>query len=183
MNHIDIAGTFTTINKNLIIDAKFNLLSESGSNADASRKGVKAELHGGRFPIDNKKNGRDQMAIIEFVCDPERTGDEGDETEEPDKSGDNDDDKKEKEGDDKDKDNDKKDGEKPQLRRRDGEETGKCQDSDASLRFCGYSAEDIKKDTKTNVLRLEWRTKYACKDTKPEDGGSHWGFFTWFIIM
>lgn len=39
-----------------------------------------------------------------------------------------------------------------------------------------------------DVLRLEWRTKYACESAAEEGeetGGptTHWGFFTWFIIV
>jgi hypothetical protein len=37
-----------------------------------------------------------------------------------------------------------------------------------------------------DVLTLIWRTKYACEDAKQEKDAekkSHWGFFTWFIIM
>jgi autophagy-related protein 27 len=155
------------------IDAKFTLLSKSGSNADADRQGVRAELHGGKYPFN--AGGRDQMAVIEFVCDPERTGLEGDDKDEGDGlPDDNDDDNK-----------DKDDGEKEERRwdlgKREQGGKGQCEDSDASLRFCGYGPEDDEK-TKVDVLRLEWRTKYACKDA-PADSNGGWGFFTWFIIM
>jgi autophagy-related protein 27 len=35
-----------------------------------------------------------------------------------------------------------------------------------------------------DVLHLEWRTKYVC-ESQGGDGAqrSHWGFFTWFLIM
>jgi hypothetical protein len=50
-------------------------------------------------------------------------------------------------------------------------------DGEPSLKFLRYDREG--KDV--DILRLEWRTKYACS---PEDTPSqHWGFFTWFIIM
>lgn len=63
--------------------------------------------------------------------------------------------------------NDKKDDEK---------------ESASSLTYVSYGAVDEKLD----VLRLNWRTKYACEDhVMDEDdkvkGG--WGFFTWFILM
>ncbi|KAF2740833.1 hypothetical protein EJ04DRAFT_558801 [Polyplosphaeria fusca] len=184
VHNIDIAGTYKMYN-NRKIDAKFSLLAKSGSNADVGRQGVRAELHGGRFPFDDAKTGRDQMAIIEFVCDPERTGLEGDEKDEGDGLPDNDDDK-EKDGD-KDKDDDKeKDGDKEEKRwnlgKKEESGSGKCEDSDASLRFCGYNKEDDEK-TKVDVLRLEWRTKYACRDAPSDSEGGHWGFFTWFIII
>lgn len=150
------------------LDPTFELLRDSKSNSDASREGLRVELHGGRFPFDDKKSGVDQRAIIEFVCDAEREGDEGAEK-----------DDKEKEDDEKDGDDKKEE----KLRRREPESKGKCEDSDASLRFCGYDLEDVGKDKKARTLRLEWRTKYACENAPAPDGGSHWGFFTWFIIM
>lgn len=184
---IDIAGNYVLQSgRNMQLDPKFELLRDSKSNSDASREGVRIELHGGRLPFEDKKAGTDQRAIIEFVCDKEREGDEGGEKDDNERA----DDGKDKEGDKKDddkKDDDKKDsdGEKKEerLRRRDGEGKGKCEDSDASLRFCGYDLEDVGKDKKARTLRLEWRTKYACEDAPAPDGGSHWGFFTWFIIM
>lgn len=55
-------------------------------------------------------------------------------------------------------------------------------DGTPSLQFVGYetSSKDI------DVLNLSWRTKFACEDAKGEkdaEKSSHWGFFTWFIIM
>jgi len=38
----------------------------------------------------------------------------------------------------------------------------------------------------TDILRLQWRTKHACEDSKREqdaENGQRWGFFTWFIIV
>ncbi|MCJ1470140.1 hypothetical protein MMC07_008785 [Pseudocyphellaria aurata] len=37
----------------------------------------------------------------------------------------------------------------------------------------------------TMTLNLEWKTKYACEDVKPDPASStgHWGFFTWLIII
>jgi hypothetical protein len=167
---IDIAGTYTSLH-NGQLDAHFELLRKSDSNSDQGKEGFRAELHGGRFPYDDKKNGEDQRAIIEFVCDKER---EGTEKGEMDDGGD-------REDDDADDDGDKKE---EKLRRRDDDNAnkGKCEDSDASLRFCGYEDETNAKDKKVKTLRMEWRTKYACEDA-PQDASSHWGFFTWFIIM
>jgi hypothetical protein len=169
---IDIAGTYTT-QTGRGLDAKFELLRNSKSNADGGREGLRAILNGGRLPFDSKKNGVDQRAIVEFVCDKEREGLEGDEKE----GGDLEDDK------DSDKEGDKDDKKEEKLRRREESGKGKCEDSDHSLRFCGYQTEEEGKD-KVQTLRLEWRTKYACEDApKNVDGGSHWGFFGWFFIM
>jgi hypothetical protein len=184
---IDIAGTYTTQNGRKM-DATFEALSKSKSNADAGREGVRATLNGGRFPFDSKKEGINQRAIIEFVCDKERSGLEGGEKDDsPHEDGDGDD-----KGDDK-KDGDKKDGDKKDGDKKEGDDKkegkreesrkGKCEDNDHSLRFCGYEMETEKKDEKVQTLRLEWRTKYACEDAPPVDGGSHWGFFGWFFIM
>jgi len=184
---IDIAGTYTT-QTGRGIDAKFENLGNSKSNQDAGREGVRATLNGGRFPFDSKREGVNQRAIIEFVCDKERSGLEGDEKDDSphqddgkddEKDGDNKDDKKE--GDDKKKEgDDKKDG---KLRRREEKSKNKCEDTDNSLRFCGYQMENEDKDKKVQTLRLEWRTKYACLDAPSPDGGSHWGFFGWFFII
>ncbi|ORY13418.1 autophagy-related protein 27 [Clohesyomyces aquaticus] len=175
INPIDIAGTYA-MGAGRSIDAQFSLLRNSKSHSDASREGVRAELHGGRFPFDEtKKNGLDQMAIIEFVCDKERTGLGKGEKDDKEKEDDKDDDK------DGDKDGDKEEKDVPsRLGRRADDQ---CEDSDADLRFCGYREEDIKKDQTAAVLRLEWRTKYACEDAEDDSVSSHWGFFTWFIII
>jgi hypothetical protein len=168
---IDIAGTYTTLHHGRL-EPRFELFSKSDSNSDRAKEGFRAELHGGRYPYDDSKTGEDQRAIIEFVCDRER---EGTEKGEIDEGGEGDDD-----------DGDDQDGEKKEekLRRRDDDNTnrGKCEDSDASLRFCGYEKEQNADKKKVTTLRMEWRTKYACEDA-PQDASSHWGFFTWFIIM
>ena len=36
------------------------------------------------------------------------------------------------------------------------------------------------------VLKLDWKTRYACDDylgSRKGDSSGHWGFFTWFIVM
>jgi hypothetical protein len=51
-----------------------------------------------------------------------------------------------------------------------------------SLQFVEYNTSDKDED----VLKLLWKTKYACESTKKEEDEAkknHWGFFTWFIIM
>lgn len=160
---IPIAGTYKA-HKGSAIDAKFTLLRNSKSNSDASREGVRAELHGGVFPFNPIKGVKSikQKAIVEFVCDKDRTGLEKDE-----------------------KDNgemeDAPEGEESQARRMKRAEDS-CEDSDKSLRFCGYQKEKDDKGNDVQVLRLDWRTKYACEDT-PSPESQSWGFFTWFIIV
>lgn len=127
---------------------------------------MRVELNGGRYPLD-KSSGQVQKAIIEFVCDPERTGLEG--------VGIDDREKEEDEP-----------TEKRRLARDDDEENPPEGGNDASLQFVSYKLEADGK-TETEVLRLNWRTKYACEgqaaqDPSPSKSNS-WGFFTWFLIM
>ena len=63
---------------------------------------------------------------------------------------------------------------------------GEEQDDGHNGKIKYLSYEEEENDTK--VLRLEWSTKYACEDASSSDddddgGSSHWGFFTWLIIM
>jgi hypothetical protein len=185
---IDIAGTYK-MHTGRDIDAKFELLSESKSHSDSKREGLRATLNGGRFPFDDSKKGVNQRAIVEFVCDKERSGlehDEKDNSPQEDgdkKNGDKKDDGKDDKDDKDDKEKNGDDKKEDKLRRRDEENNNECEDNDHSLRFCGYKLETEKKEVKVQTLRLQWRTKYACEDAPPVDGGSHWGFFGWFFIM
>jgi autophagy-related protein 27 len=54
--------------------------------------------------------------------------------------------------------------------------------NDSNLTYIKYELDIQEPDTE--VLLLEWRTKYVC-ETQGEDRTqrSHWGFFTWFLIM
>ncbi|KAK5242509.1 type II membrane protein, partial [Cryomyces antarcticus] len=73
-----------------------------------------------------------------------------------------------------------------------GKEGEKQKDPDEgkSLRFVSYKPEG---DHGVGTLRLEWHTKYACESQKDVDdsppsgktpsSSSHWGFFTWFLII
>jgi hypothetical protein len=176
-----------------VIDPKFELLRDSKSHSDSEREGLRAELHGGRFPFDDSKNGQEQQAIIEFVCDKDRTGLEGSEDgekntddgkDDKDDGGKKGDDKDDggKKGDEKDDDGKKKEDKEERLRRR---EDDKKDGDKKSLRFLSYKVEDGKKDKKDTIktLRLEWRTKHACEDAPDDTASSHWGFFTWTFIM
>lgn len=123
------------------------------------------ELHGGQY---DKKN---QMAIIEFQCDRDRSGNEGFEAvggrmvssravDFLDKKG---------------------TSARDIGSLADDPEDDK-QDDEKSLTFVSYGATD----DKTDLLRLDWKTKYACEDFEDDDSSgksSSWGFFTWFIIL
>lgn len=158
---IPIAGNFINWNGRSL-DPKFTRLKAT----DSDLEGLSLEMHGGVYPFEGpKKNRKEQMAVIQFICDPDKTGLEGEEDEEK----------------------------KLRTRKNSGkgmgddpEEGGKeDEDDENSLRFISYEMED---DVK--VLKLDWHTKVACeskKDRDKDDGrdnsGSHWGFFTWFIVM
>ncbi|RAL59815.1 hypothetical protein DID88_000444 [Monilinia fructigena] len=104
------------------LNAKLERLSNSKAHSDADKEGLRIELGGGF--IGRGKDKRPQKAIVEFICDANRTGLEN------------------------------------------------LLDKDKG---------------DADILRLTWRTKHACengpKDDKEDKKSSHWGFFTWFIIV
>ncbi|KIX07325.1 uncharacterized protein Z518_01978 [Rhinocladiella mackenziei CBS 650.93] len=67
-------------------------------------------------------------------------------------------------------------------RKRDGDDSEEKPNA-PSLTFVSYGQVEGKEQMK--VLRLNWRTKYACEDYANSDeakkGG--WGFFTWFVLI
>lgn len=207
---IPIAGDFVHHGKPL--NAQWTRLKTSSSNADSEKEGLRVELHGGEYPFE-QKHAKPQKAIIEFLCDRDRTGLEGlvegdgkgqAETEESIAASTSVSDRRsvsaknarndaldgsasvlddDRKGQDDDDDGDHQKGDDEDDDDEDDQDDGK------SLKFIRYgpTSEDINEDT----LRLEWRTRYACEGIKDEDGDSgrspsgsgHWGLFTWFIIM
>jgi len=132
---------------------------------------------GGKDPLSGPSKERtDQKAIVEFLCDPEKEGTEGEWVSEE---------KYEKRADEK-KDDDKKDDDDKD----EGESTLEHQlkHDNASLVWDGFESEKS-----ARILRLTWYTKYACEKREENGGGgsdddgestsSHWGFFTWFTVM
>ncbi|KAK2049958.1 hypothetical protein LZ31DRAFT_548787 [Colletotrichum somersetense] len=161
------------------LDAKAERLKSSDSNSDVKKEGVRLILNGGSYPLSEKlKNRRYQQAIIEFICDREKTGLEGEFKPEDQYEG-------------------------SQYRAREEDKDGKDDGDDgpstvekqllmpnASLIWDSYGPSE-KGDM--DVLRLTWHTKYACEDAfekPPSEGGSgggdassHWGFFTWLFVL
>ncbi|KAL1978109.1 hypothetical protein VTN31DRAFT_968 [Thermomyces dupontii] len=131
---------------------------------DPDTEGVRVKLSGGEIhePDSNKKRGKPASAVFEFQCDPDRTGLEGlPEAENSDES-------------------------RRRRRNEDNEDEGgdhKPNDDDRrSLRFKSFGPVD----DKSYVLRMDWRTRYACENyvrEHPKKSGGHWGFFTWLIII
>lgn len=63
----------------------------------------------------------------------------------------------------------------PKERRDEGEST--------RGRSLGFKSFDLTDDDKY-LLKLEWKTRFACDDyQRGKNGSSSWGFFTWLIIM
>lgn len=62
------------------------------------------------------------------------------------------------------------------MKRRDESDSTRAR----SLKFKSF---DLTEDDKY-LLKLEWKTRYACDDyQRGKNGSSHWGFFTWMIII
>lgn len=167
-----VAGDFTTKKgARYGLEPKIARLKDSGSNEDKDKEGFLLFLHGGEHKI-NQVRAR---AIIEFKCNRDKTGLEGEGKESR--------------------------GALRSVRGADytyGDEPGYNKpgynkpnpDEGKSLRFHEYRIETPggKDSDAVETLRLIWETKYACEDQKDkEDPDSPkkpgWGFFTWFIIM
>ncbi|CAL5866954.1 uncharacterized protein PFLUO_LOCUS1166 [Penicillium psychrofluorescens] len=139
---------------------------------DPDREGLLVKLTGGEYRgDDNKGKKKNAGAVIEFLCDPDRSGLEGLVDED-----------------------DKKKRRAAAVVIADDEDDSS---RDQSLSFKSFG----KADDDSYVLKLDWRTRYACDEYKGGDGkgddggdddddddrkdasGSHWGFFTWMIII
>lgn len=136
---------------------------------DPDADGLLVKLTGGEYSENPKSKPKDTAAVIEFRCDPDRSGLEGledvAETEV-------DDEKRRRRAEDEDKADEDENGNE--------EEDDDDENAGRSLKFRSFKLVDD-----TYILRLDWRTKYACENyvrDNPKSGG-HWGFFTWIIIM
>ncbi|KAL8860731.1 MAG: hypothetical protein Q9178_002761 [Gyalolechia marmorata] len=159
---IPIAGQYT-LHDGTQLDPKITRLKTSSSASDREKEGFRLELHGPKYP---DKDPKKQKAVIEFLC-----ADKAEETKKrrrerdlvASKRGNDDDDDEEEE--------------------EDHSATGEVAEDGhgGTLKYIDFAMVGD-----SQVLSLEWRTKYACENAKGEDKGSssgHWGFFTWFIIM
>lgn len=139
------------------LNPKWASLKSSPSPEDRQKDGLRLEMNGAKYPPD--KTGKKQKAVIEFLCDAKeqerRRSLPGVRPREDD--------------------NDDNEGEE------DPNEGSEVDDGKGGrLKFIEYV--DVEG---TMTLNLEWTTKYACEDAKPDPatGSGHWGFFTWLIIM
>lgn len=162
-----IAGEYSTSNGRHL-EPEITRLKDSASHSDAEQEGLRAELHGGKWPA--TRDGKLQKAIIEFHCDRDLEGTEGFEDEEKML------DATRYEGMSRRAENDDDDDEEPEL---------PDLDKGKSLQFVSYKTDS----DDVGVLRLTWKTRYACEGVRdePKQGAgkktAHWGFFTWFLIV
>lgn len=172
------------------LDSTATRLKTSDSSADSQREGVRIVLNGGLHGALRQK--REQRAVVEMLCDAEKTGKEGE--------WDPKDDKYEPGQEDGGGDEGETEGDAAGRRKRqeDGEDGKDGSDGDdkperqllrpdSALIFDSYGP--LSDSSNIDVLRLTWYTKYACEglpdEEYPDNNGNnrHWGFFTWFVIM
>ncbi|KAL1962406.1 hypothetical protein VTN77DRAFT_9745 [Rasamsonia byssochlamydoides] len=135
---------------------------------DPDAEGLLVKLAGGEYREDPKSKKKDAAAVIEFKCDPDRSGLEGLED-----VADSEEKRRRRRDEDGEDGGDKKDG-------GDEKDDGDEKNDNRSLQFKSFKLVDD-----TYILRLDWRTRYACENyvrDNPKSGG-HWGFFTWLIII
>lgn len=162
-----IAGEFTATNgRGRALDPQWARLKDGASNEDTEREGLRLVLHGGKYP-DNKE-GKPHKAIVEFICDAELTGNEGFEDPKAKRLA------------------SRAEGGEGEGDGGDDEITLPDLDKGKSITFVSFKTEG-KGEDEAKVLRLNWKTKYACEGAKaappPPVKSSSWGFFTWFLIM
>lgn len=164
-------------------DYDLTRLKGSDSTSDSNKEGVRVVLKGGKHPLSGNPS-KEQKAVIEFLCDKDRTGLEGEWDSE---------DKYEKESKlrvrDEEKEDDEKEGEKEGEGEGESTLEHQLKTNDTALIWDSY-----KDESGVDVLRLTWHTKYACENRDDKDDGKDgndgnqdpsagWGFFTWFVIM
>ena len=158
-------------------EAKRLPADEDAQKKDAKKEGLRLTLQGSTY------QQRAQRTVVEFRCNPDLAGTEG-EWESPDEyvPGKEDGGKKnsrreEKGGDDKGKGDEGDESTPEQQRKKDG----------AALVWGGYKREKDDKGGDMDTLYLTWNTKYACDaavdQPVPEQESNHWGFFTWIVIL
>lgn len=162
------------------LDPHVARLKTSDSHSDSKKEGVRITMSGGRAPLE--RNGKEQRAVIEMLCDKNKDGTEG----EVDPTGEY----------------ISVPADGASQRRAEGEEDG--QDGNESpttehqllktgdkngtaLIFDSYGP--LADNGRLDILRLTWYTKFAC-ESQDDNGGEgrsgsneHWGFFTWLFML
>lgn len=149
-------------------EAKRLPADDDAQKKDAKKEGLRLTLQGGTY------QQRAQRTVVEFRCNPDVTGTEG-EWESLDEYVP----KEQSEG-----------GKKNGRRDEKGDESTPEQQlkkDGAALIWQGYKREKGEKDGDMDTLYLTWYTKSVCDAAAdrpaPEQESSHWGFFTWFVIL
>ncbi|KAI0431384.1 autophagy-related protein 27 [Xylaria sp. FL1042] len=160
------------------LDHETSLLSEV--DPDSGKEGLRVILKGGF----DRHNKRKKQTVIDFVCNKDLDGTEG-EYDSEDKYEPNQDPVEARAEDEGNEDEDTP-----------SKEVQLGIEKNPSLVFDRYGPSDSDSDTNVDVLHLTWSSKYACESKRDdgEDGGndqdgdvqkpgSHWGAFTWIVIL
>jgi autophagy-related protein 27 len=146
-----------------VIPVAGNFDSSTGGSLDPKVSRLKAQdsnTDGLQIELNGGNyNHMRQKAVIQLQCDKDRTGNEEKRKRKAKRDGEDEDDKK-------------------------GDDKKEEQPNSSSLQFVSYGQVEGKE--KIEVLRLNWKTKYACEDYADSDEAakkSGWGFFTWFVLM
>ena len=151
---------------------------------DGKKEGLRLTLQGG-----TTYQQRAQRTVIEFRCNPDLEGTEAewesiDEYVPAEK-------KNTRREEDK-KDGDKKDEDKKEGGKKDEDKGGdesapekQLKKDGAALIWGGYKREKDGNGDDMDTLHLTWYTKHACDAAVDEPVGesTHWGFFTWLVIL
>lgn len=145
---IPIAGSYATTSGRAL-DPKFTRLKAT----DPNEEGIQMEIHGGKYA------GRNQKAVVKFICDKDRTGNE---------------------------DKDSTEHKIDERRRALDDDSETEGNNNSSLRFVSYGADDdmdiLRLDWNTKYA-CEGNQKGTGDDSDDDVKSAGWGFFTWFIVM
>ena len=123
------------------------------SQIDENKQGLRIKMAGGEYRSSMDGKTKKAGAVIDFTCDPDRSGLEGLGTIE----------------------------DEPVEEKSRRSEDGDNKDSAGSLQFKSFEPDD----DGVYLLKLDWRTRYGCDNYQrgKANSSSHWGFFTWILIM
>lgn len=166
------------------------LPKDDEAQKDGKKEGLRLTLQGA-----TTYQQRVQRTVIEFRCNPDLEGTEG-EWESVDEYVPAEDKKNTRREEDK-KDEDKKDGDKKDEDKKEGDKKDEDKGGDestpekqlkkdgAALVWGGYKREKDGNGADMDTLYLTWYTKHACDAAVDEPVGesTHWGFFTWLVIL
>jgi hypothetical protein len=157
-------------------EAKRLLKDDGKAEKDEKKEGLRLTLVGG-----TTYQQRAQRTVVDFRCNPDMEGTEG-EWESIDEYVPKEGDKKSERREEDKKDDDKKDDDK-----KEDESTPEKQlrKDGAALVWEGYRREKDADGKDIDTLYLTWHTKHACDAAvdEPAKESSSWGFFTWFVIV